>query len=181
MIGLFAIVAVGFFLGMRHATDPDHVIAVSTIVSRERNPTRALLIGAAWGVGHTLTVILVGSAMIAFRIVLPPRIGLAMELVVGLMLIFLGMRNLKPLFAWSAEGAKRDPKVLEHLHYHSHGDYIHVHRGAEEGRHVHNPNRNPVAAMDRWFKASDVYQFVRPLIMVSSMDLPARRQLPCWC
>jgi ABC-type nickel/cobalt efflux system permease component RcnA len=153
MMGLLAIVAVGFFLGMRHATDPDHVIAVSTIVSREANPKRALLIGAAWGVGHTLTVILVGSAMIGFRIVLPPRIGLAMELVVGLMLIFLGMRNIEPLFAWSAERARRDPdpKVHERVRYHSHGDYIHVHEHAEESRHAHDTNRNP---WRRWIGGS---------------------------
>jgi high-affinity nickel-transport protein len=167
MIGLLAIVAVGFLLGMRHATDPDHVIAVSTIISREGNLKRASLIGAAWGVGHTLTVVLVGSAMIAFRIVHPPRIGLAMEMAVGLMLIFLGMRNLKPLFAWSAERGRRDPesKVHQRLHYHSHGDHIHVHEHAEESGHAHDPNRNPVAAMDRWFKGSDVYHWVRPLII----------------
>lgn len=55
MIGLLSILAVGFFLGMRHATDPDHVIAVSTIVTRNRNLGRAALIGAFWGLGHTIT------------------------------------------------------------------------------------------------------------------------------
>ena len=64
MIGLISIIAIGFFLGMRHATDPDHVIAVSTIVSQQRNVKRAALIGAYWGLGHTLTIFLVGGAII---------------------------------------------------------------------------------------------------------------------
>jgi high-affinity nickel permease len=61
MITLVSIVALGFFLGMRHATDPDHVIAV-TIVSRQRSIRHAALIGALWGLGHTITILVVGSA-----------------------------------------------------------------------------------------------------------------------
>jgi len=94
MIGLLTIVAIGFFLGMRHATDPDHVIAVSTIVSREHSVKRSALIGAAWGIGHTLTILAVGGAIVLFRITLPPRVGLAMELAVAVMLIVLGVKNL---------------------------------------------------------------------------------------
>src|SRR5215469_4753378 len=99
---LFTIIAIGFFLGMRHATDPDHVIAVSTIVTREHSVRRSALIGAAWGVGHTLTILAVGGAIILFRITLPPRVGLAMELAVGVMLIILGLRNLRGTIGWSA-------------------------------------------------------------------------------
>src|SRR5262244_1722593 len=95
MVSLLSIIALGFFLGMRHATDPDHVIAVSTIVSRQRNIARSALIGAFWGVGHTLTILLVGAAIILFNLVIPPRIGLSMELCVGLMLIVLGMLNIR--------------------------------------------------------------------------------------
>jgi high-affinity nickel-transport protein len=84
----------GFLLGMRHATDADHVIAVSTIVSRERGPLRASLIGAIWGVGHTVTIFSVGIGIIIFKIAIPTRIGLGMEFFVGLMLIFLGVLNL---------------------------------------------------------------------------------------
>jgi len=75
MIGLLTIVAIGFLLGMRHATDPDHVIAVSTIVSREHSVKRSAWIGVAWGIGHPLTVFAVGGAIILFRISLPPRVG----------------------------------------------------------------------------------------------------------
>src|SRR5438445_6356828 len=79
MIALLTIVAVGFFLGMRHATDPDHVIAVGTIVTREHNVKRSAWIGAAWGLGHTMTILAVGGAIILFRITLPPRLGRSEE------------------------------------------------------------------------------------------------------
>ena len=91
MMDLLAVTGVGFLLGIRHATDPDHVIAVTTIVSRQRSIRHAGLIGALWGLGHTITIFFVGAAIILFNLVIPPRIGLAMELAVGLMLILLGV------------------------------------------------------------------------------------------
>src|ERR1700674_3253399 len=100
MIGLFSIIALGFFLGMRHATDPDHVIAVTTIVARYRKISHAALIGAFWGVGHTLTILMVGSGIILFGWVIPTRIGLSMEFSVGLMLILLGILNLTGILQW---------------------------------------------------------------------------------
>src|SRR6202521_831490 len=94
MTALIAILLLGFFLGMRHATDPDHVVAVTTIVSRERSVLDAALIGALWGLGHTFTILVVGSAIILFKLTIPPRLGLSMELSVGVMLILLGVLNL---------------------------------------------------------------------------------------
>jgi hypothetical protein len=81
-------------LGMRHATDPDHIVAVTTIVSRERSVVKAAGIGALWGAGHTITLLLVGGAIVAFKIVLDARVGLSMELCVAIMLIVLGVLNL---------------------------------------------------------------------------------------
>ena len=89
-----AILAIGFLLGMRHATDPDHVIAVSTIVSRERSIVKAGWIGILWGIGHTVTIVVVGAAIILFGLAIPVRVGLTMEFSVGLMLILLGVLNL---------------------------------------------------------------------------------------
>jgi len=80
--------------GMRHAIDPDHVVAVSTIVSRERSVWRAAAIGAQWGIGHTLTVLAVGGAIIVFKLTITPRVGLSMEFAVALMLILLGVVNM---------------------------------------------------------------------------------------
>ena len=94
MIALLTIILVGFFLGMRHATDPDHVIAVTTIVSRQRSMVHASLIGILWGIGHTVTIFVIGTAIILFSVVIPARVGLSMELSVALMLILLGVLNL---------------------------------------------------------------------------------------
>jgi len=91
----FTLIAfVGFLLGIRHATDPDHVIAVTTIVSKQRGVLTAGMIGAIWGFGHTLTIFFVGAAIILFKIEIPIWLGLSMELAVGLMLILLGFLNL---------------------------------------------------------------------------------------
>ncbi len=69
------VLSLGFLLGIRHATDPDHIIAVSTIVSRERSLARAAWIGALWGLGHTATIVAVGAPLILFRWTISPKIG----------------------------------------------------------------------------------------------------------
>jgi high-affinity nickel-transport protein len=89
-----AVVGLGLLLGMRHSTDPDHVVAVSTIVSRERSVRQGAVIGMMWGFGHTLTIFIVGAAIILFNLTIPPRIGLSMEMAVAGMLILLGVLNL---------------------------------------------------------------------------------------
>lgn len=94
MLSFLGILTIGFLLGMRHATDPDHVVAVTTITSRVRGGMKAAIIGAMWGLGHTLTILLVGSAIILFKVAIPQRLGLAMEFAVGLMLVLLGIFNL---------------------------------------------------------------------------------------
>src|SRR4051812_29029055 len=81
-------------LGMRHATDPDHIVAVTTIVTRERSVVKAAGLGAIWGLGHTITLLFVGGAIIAFKIGFNARLGLSMELCVAVMLIVLGLLNL---------------------------------------------------------------------------------------
>ncbi|WP_232379429.1 high-affinity nickel-transport family protein [Polyangium fumosum] len=90
VVSVLSLLLLGFFLGMRHATDPDHVVAVTTIVSRERTLRAAAPLGAIWGLGHTLTILLVGGAIVLFGIVVPPRVGLTMEFSVALMLMLLG-------------------------------------------------------------------------------------------
>lgn len=114
VMNLASLLLLGFFLGMRHATDADHVIAIATIVSRQRSLRGSALIGAAWGVGHTLTILLVGSAIILFGIVIPARMGLAMELAVGVMLVLLGVLTLTGF--GSALGAAPRPGGHGHDH-----------------------------------------------------------------
>lgn len=176
MSSFLAILALGFFLGMRHATDPDHVIAVTTIVSRYRKAGSAAFIGALWGVGHTLTILTVGGGIILFRWVIPPRVGLSMEFAVALMLILLGILNLTGVMGkitetataaedhHSAGAGAHDPQ--HHAHHHAHGDYIHSHQHAHEPEaHPHQPDQTPAAWLDRHLGRLGVYQSVRPLVV----------------
>jgi high-affinity nickel-transport protein len=94
-ISFLSFLFLGFFMGMRHATDVDHVVAVTTIVSRERSVRHAAMIGVIWGVGHTLTLLLAGGVIILFGIVVPERLGMSLEFSVALMLILLGLLNFK--------------------------------------------------------------------------------------
>src|SRR6266478_8865724 len=125
----------GFFLGMRHATDADHVVAIATIVSRERSVAGSALIGAAWGVGHTITVMAVGAAIIVFGVVIPPQLGLSMEFAVGIMLVLLGVltltgmgRKVGAAHAHAGGPVGHGHALDLHDHPHAHGDYVHWHR-----------------------------------------------------
>jgi high-affinity nickel-transport protein len=168
MSGLLAITVLGFFLGMRHASDPDHVIAVTTIVSRHRTTRGAALIGALWGVGHTLTIMVVGAGIILLGWVIPARVGLSLELSVGVMLILLGLLNLSGILQRVTESAtwanREHPKL--HAHPHQHGDYVHSHlHGHEPESHPHQPEQTPLARLDRSFGKLGLYQMARPLIV----------------
>lgn len=171
MVNFLSIIALGFFLGMRHATDPDHVIAVSTIVSREREIGKSAWIGIFWGVGHTLTIFAVGAAIILFDVVISARLGLSMELAVGLMLILLGMVNIVSFLrgmptAQAKAASAQAGEEFAHSHAHSHGDYIHTHphtHGA--GSHTHAADQTPVAWLDRMLLRFKVYKPVRPLLI----------------
>jgi ABC-type nickel/cobalt efflux system permease component RcnA len=168
MISFLSILAVGFFLGMRHATDPDHVIAVTTIVTNQRNKMRAALIGTFWGVGHTLTIFVVGAGIILFNLVIPVRVGLSMELCVAGMLIVLGLMNVAAFLRSMPTGSIHDhegEKVL-HSHPHSHGDYVHNHPHAHQPEaHPHPPDQTPLARLDRAFGSIGVYQYLRPFVV----------------
>ncbi len=165
MVNLLTVIGVGFLLGIRHATDPDHVIAVTTIVSRQRSIRHAGLIGILWGLGHTITILFVGAAIILFNLVIPPRIGLTMELAVGLMLIFLGMLNLAGVTQWVTNRfmpAHSHGGVI-HSHSHSHGEDVHAHI------HGHNPEvhfhleQKPEGPFAKALQRIGLYQLLRPL------------------
>ncbi len=82
--------ALGLLLGMEHALDADHVVAVSTMVSQHRSLRRSCLVGIFWGLGHTTTLFLVGLVVILFKVRIPERLSLCMEFAVGLVLVTLG-------------------------------------------------------------------------------------------
>lgn len=103
MFSFAAILVLGFFLGMRHATDPDHVVAITTIVTKQQGIAKAGVIGALWGLGHTFTIFVVGTIIILFQVTIPTRVGLSMEFAVAAMLILLGVLNLTGTLRWLQE------------------------------------------------------------------------------
>ncbi len=145
------IAGVGLVLGMRHSTDPDHVIAVTTIVTRLRSLRSASLVGMIWGVGHTLTIFVVGSAIILFRIVIPPRIGLSMEFAVALMLILLGIMNLTGWLQW----------ITDRFSPRSGSDDLTAPARSPELPLLESPARTN--ALQRLFTRFGAYQLLRPL------------------
>jgi high-affinity nickel-transport protein len=163
-----AILAIGFFLGMRHATDPDHVIAVSTIVSRERSIAKAAFIGVLWGLGHTLTILAVGTAIILFGLAIPTRVGLTMEFCVGLMLILLGVLNLTGAMKWVSEkfSPAHPPVTGEHAHLHQHDARLHFHwhSHAPASEH-HAESLMPPRLLERSSAGLGLYQALRPLFV----------------
>ena len=150
MTQLLALAGFGFLLGMRHATDADHVIAVTTILNRSRRFLDTTLIGALWGLGHTVTVVVVGVLIIGFNVVIPPPVGLAMEFAVALMLIGLGILNLTGGLRSITE--RLTPPAPIHAHDHAHGGQSHGHL------HGHGEARGLVATFGR-------YQLIRPVVV----------------
>jgi ABC-type nickel/cobalt efflux system permease component RcnA len=168
------VVVLGFLLGVLHATDADHVIAVTTIVSRQRSVGGAARVGLLWGVGHSVTLFCVGTAIILFNLVIPPRLELALEFGVALMLMLLGVvallrvrRQVRESLATAqaeglAEHAHGEPVSGAHLHPHVHGDYVHAHRhGHGAARHGHADT--PLSWLDRHWGGLSLYQALRPL------------------
>jgi len=164
MIQFLSILAVGFFLGMRHATDPDHVIAVTTIVSNQRNRMRAALIGAFWGVGHTLTILVVGTGIILFNLVIPVRLGLSMELSVAVMLIVLGLINIAGFLRSMPKVSANPEEEIAHSHSHSHGDLVHDHPHVHSGA-THSHDQGSLEWLDRVLGKVGAYQYLRPLLV----------------
>jgi threonine/homoserine/homoserine lactone efflux protein len=117
---------IGLLIGMRHALEPDHLAAVSTIVAGQRNKGSGMILGAAWGVGHTITLVLAGAVLIVLRKEMPTTIESAGELLVAAMLIFLGFRAILQARRENAGGP---------THTHSHAHETHSHEGSSD--HVH--------------------------------------------
>ena len=121
---LLTTLVLGLAIGVKHALDADHVVAVSTIVSQYRNPLKATLVGIFWGIGHTTTLSLVGMAGIVFKLVIPNQLALSMELLVGVVLLALGI-----LILWQYRSIKK------HTYVHDHGNELYTHE------HIHLRNR----------------------------------------
>lgn len=142
----FGIALLGLILGMRHATDADHVIAVTAIVSSERRIGAAARIGIAWGLGHSFTVFMVGGAIILFKLTIPPRLGMAMEFAVAIVLILLGISVLMR--------SKRGAELFAHSHPHEHGGITHVHPHAHSHGEEHSHSSHLIAMPKRFARGS---------------------------
>jgi ABC-type nickel/cobalt efflux system permease component RcnA len=164
MTALFAIILLGFVLGMRHATDPDHVVAVTTIVSRERTMLHATLIGALWGLGHTFTILVVGAALILFKLTIPPRLALSMELCVAFMLILLGVLNLTGVLRRAVEWiAIRRLGPGAHSHYLLGRRMVHTHD--EDGEAILMDSFSILGWTPEWWKRLGLFHILRPLVV----------------
>jgi hypothetical protein len=117
----------GSLLGMRHALEPDHLAAVSTLVTRERGSVKAALLGACWGLGHTFSLFVVGAGLVLLRTEMPAGISDAFEFAVAIMLVVLGVRA---MYLAARQGAVG----LTHAHHHGH--LTHTHAGAQNHLHV---------------------------------------------
>jgi ABC-type nickel/cobalt efflux system permease component RcnA len=130
-LGAFALLGLGLVFGLRHATEADHIIAVSTIVSEQRNLLRSAAVGALWGIGHTASLIFVGTLVLALRVAVPRGLASWLEFGVALMIIALGASAIVRALG------RRRPRV--HLHQHKHDGLSHVHlhfheQGTEHAR-----------------------------------------------
>ena len=126
-LSIITLLIIGFALGLQHAVEADHLAAVSTIVSEKNDLLSASAVGALWGVGHTLSLLIVGAIVVILKVQISQTTGTRLESVVGLMLIALGINALRKPFTADKY----------HLHAHNHGGREHVHF------HAHDKGGNP--------------------------------------
>lgn len=114
---IVSLLALGFILGLKHAIEADHLAAVSTIASERKSLWSSTMVGALWGVGHTISLLIAGVVVIVLHFQINERTTLALEFAVGLMLVGLGVNTLRKL----VKGG------LIHVHVHEHGGHLHAH------------------------------------------------------
>jgi hypothetical protein len=138
----------GFILGLQHASDADHLVAVATILTRERRFVTGALIGTIWGLGHAVTLMLAGVIVICLNVRLPSQFSSAAELVVAAMIVALGVLRVRdalrgvgtPPAAHLLADHDHGGREAFHSHTHVHGPAVHAHP------HVH-PSRRLLAAL----------------------------------
>ena len=118
-LSTFSVLLIGFVLGLQHAIEADHLAAVSTIVSEKKNLWTASLVGGMWGIGHTISLFVVGALVILLKLQISDSVEAKLEAIVGAMLVLLGLNALRKLFS-------RD-KIHVHTHEHGAREHIHIH------------------------------------------------------
>jgi len=127
-LSTWAVLVIGLVFGLKHATEVDHVVAVSTIVSQHKSVWRSAIVGAMWGAGHTLALLVVGVIVLTLRVAIPERVSDWMEFAVALMIIGLGISAL-----WRA--LRKGSEVHVHQHAHDGVSHKHIHFHETDTRH----------------------------------------------
>ena len=127
-LSVMAILGLGLVFGLKHATEVDHVVAISTIVSRHKNVFRSAFVGALWGAGHTASLLAIAIVVLWFRVAIPERVSGWLEFGVALMIIGLGISAL-----WRS--LRKDAQVHVHQHTHNGVSHTHVHFHEHETKH----------------------------------------------
>ncbi len=134
--GVMALLGLGLIFGLKHATEVDHVVAVSTIVSEHRSVWRSAIVGGLWGAGHTAALLFVGLGLLVFRLPLPTFVATGLEFGVALMIIGLGVLTVVRVLRKRAD-------VHIHRHTHDGGSHVHIHFH-EQGTEHESPARATV-------------------------------------
>ena len=129
MFGSLGGMLLGLVVGVRHAFEPDHLTAVSTLVTEARGARRGALLGAIWGLGHTIALIIVGAVLMVLGVVLPARVAAAFECAVAIMLVGLGLRAIVVALRDGARGPTTTHRHGEVAH--THAGPVHVHVGGK--------------------------------------------------
>lgn len=128
-IGLLSILGLGFVLGIKHAIEPDHVIAVSTIASQSKKLVRSSLAGVFWGIGHTATLFIIGIVLILMKGEIPEKWAMSLEFLVGIMLVYLGITTILSFKNIHLHKHEHDGALHKHVHSHDHsGTHEHQHQ-----------------------------------------------------
>ena len=115
-VSVDSLLALGFVLGLRHAIEADHLAAISTIVTERRSLLSSSLVGALWGLGHTLALLIAGVGVLLLRYQMTDRMAHAFELCVGIMLVLLGANVLRTLVHRGASHSHDHTTVASHSH-----------------------------------------------------------------
>ena len=129
-LSTFSVLVIGFVLGLQHATEADHLAAVSTIVSEKKNLFTASLVGGLWGIGHTISLFAVGLLVILLKFQISESVEAKLEACVGAMLVLLGLNALRKLF--------RASKVHVHSHEHDGHKHVHIHTHGKDSERSHH-------------------------------------------